>query len=117
VGQPGIGTGLGEVGAFAQEPVAGVHRVASVLPRHRDQRGDVEVGRRAAGVQCHGLLGQRRVQCAGIVAGVHGHGGDAEILRGTDDPHGDLAAVGDQKFLQAHADHATGRLSRPASPW
>ena len=37
-----------------------------------------------------------------VEVGVHGHGGDAELLAGTDDPDGDLAPVGDQD-LGEHA--------------
>ena len=34
-----------------------------------------------------------------------------------DDADGDLPAIGDQEFLEGHADHPMRRMIRPASPW
>src|SRR6218665_2195800 len=53
--QPGGGAGPGEVGALAQKAVAGVQAVATLRPGDGNQARRVEVGRRAGGVQSHGL--------------------------------------------------------------
>ena len=40
------------------------------------------------------------MQGVAVELGVHRHGGDPELASGADDPHGDLATVGDQDLLQ-----------------
>ena len=63
--------------------------------------GDVEdllhvqvvIGRRPV-AEVERLLGARHVQRVAVQLGVHRHGGDAHLLQGSQDAHGDLAAVG-----------------------
>ena len=46
------------------------------------------------------LVRQRHVQRVAIRLGIHGDGGDAHLLTGADDAHGNLAAVGDQNAFE-----------------
>ena len=103
-GHAPLGDGPGEVGVLGEEPVAGVHAVGARL-RSMTSRillgVEVALGRglTAEGV---GLVGEADVQRVAVEIGVHGHGGDAQLLAGTDDTDSDLAPVGDQD-LGEHA--------------
>ncbi len=46
------------------------------------------------------LVGHADVQGVAIELGVHRHGGDTQLPTGTDDPHGDFGAVGDQDLVE-----------------
>ncbi len=94
---PGGGAGAGEVGAFAEETVAGVERVAAAAPRGADERIDVEVGGRAGRPERDRGVGEPHVQRVGVVAGEHGDRAHAGVARRADQPDGDLAAIGDQE--------------------
>ena len=113
----GVGAGLGKVGPLAQEAVAGVHRLAAGVAGRSNQRCDVEIGRRPGGVQRHRLVGQPGVQGAGVVTREHRHGGNAQVLRCTQDAHRHFAAVGDQESFEHGADHPTDGPQPLASPW
>jgi hypothetical protein len=69
-------------------------------PRALDDAEDllgVEVGLTGGlPVEGVGLVGEADVEGFAIEVGVHGHGRHAQLTAGTDDPDGDLAAVGDQ---------------------
>ena len=103
--QPGVDDGLGEVGVLGEEAVAGVDRVGTGLLGDRDDLGDVEVrlrrGRAAEGVR---LVGEPDEEGVAVRVGVDRDGADAGVLAGADDADGDLAAVGDEDLLQAHAE-------------
>ena len=58
------------------------------------------------------LVGQADVQGVAVELGVHGDGGDPELAAGADDPHGDLASVGDQDLLE-HAAPFVRRMDGP----
>ena len=47
-----------------------------------------------------GLVGESHVQRFAVGLGVDGDGLDAELAAGADDAQGDLAAIGDQDFLE-----------------
>ncbi len=51
---------------------------------------------RIFGADAHGHVGQLYVQGIGVGIGVDGDGLNAQFLAGTDDTHGDFAAVGNQ---------------------
>jgi hypothetical protein len=87
-----------EVGALAQEAVAGVHGVHAVLARQGDEPRAVEVGRRARGAQRDGLVGRLHMRRTGIVVGVHRDTGNAQVVQGARDAQRHLATVGDQDF-------------------
>ena len=101
--QPGVGAGLGEVGALAEEAVAGVHRVAAGVAGGGQQRVDVEVGGRADGLQRHRLAAAAGMRRVAVVGRVDRHGVEPQVQRGAVDAQRDLAAVGDQQFLQHRA--------------
>src|SRR5262249_15418355 len=46
------------------------------------------------------LVGHEHVERLAVRLRVHGDGGDAELAAGPDDTHRDLAAVGDEDFLE-----------------
>ncbi len=78
---------------------------------------EVALGRRLA-PQGVGLVGQADVQGVAVELGVHGHGGDAHLAAGADDPDGDLGAVGDQDLVE-HAQpfgQRSGRATTLARP-
>ena len=108
---PGVGEGLRGVGALAEEAVAGVHRIAALLPGHLHQGGDVQVGGRAAGVQGHGGVGEPGVQGLRVVARADGHAGEALVPQRAREPDGDLPAVGDQ-YLVDHGVSGSRRWRR-----
>ncbi|MNV07893.1 hypothetical protein D3C71_983470 [compost metagenome] len=96
--QARVGAGLCEVGTLAEEAVAGMHRIAALRLRHRDQRGHVEVGRGPGRIERHRHIGQLHMQRSGIVARMHRHAGNAQVAQRAHQAHGDLAAVGNQNF-------------------
>ena len=98
--QPGVGAGLGEGRALGQEAVAGMHCVAALRAGDGDQRRAVQVGGRAGGAQRHGGIGHTGVQRTVVVLREHGHAGHAQVVQRARQPHGDLAAVGDQNLLE-----------------
>src|ERR1700759_4308833 len=48
----------------------------------------------------HRLIGEAHVQRARVGLGVNGHGLNAELFAGANDPHCDFAAVGDQYLFE-----------------
>ena len=96
-----LGDGPSEVGVLREEPVAGVHGVgAAAFDDVEDGLGvEVALGGRLA-AQGVGLVRQADVEGVSVEIGVHGHRGDAQLLAGTDDSDGDLAAVGDEDLVE-----------------
>ena len=105
-----LAAGAGEARVLGEEAVAGMHRLRAGGEGRRDDAGGVEValggGRRA---DAHGLVGETHVRGVGVGVGVHGDRVDAEAAKGADDPHRDLAAVGDE-------DSGEGRESTSRGP-
>ena len=70
-------------------------------PRNLHQLVDAEIAfarwRRADGV---GFLGQSQVQRGPIRVAINRHGSNAHFPAGTDDTHGDFAAIGDKNFSE-----------------
>ena len=87
----------GEVGAFGQEAIAGMHRVALALGGGAEQTLDVEVrvGRHRAR-QGDGVVGELGRQRAGVGFAVHDDGFEAEVVARADHADGDLPPVGDE---------------------
>jgi hypothetical protein len=92
---------LGEVGVLAQEAVAGVDGLGiGHLGRRNDGR-HVEVAQRRRGrADAHRLVGQLDVLGVAVGLGIDHHRLDAHLAAGALDAQGDLAAVGDQDFLE-----------------
>ena len=97
----GIRAGRGEGLAFGQEAVTGVDGIRAALAGDLDDLVGPQIGvaRRRRPEQV-GLIGIADVQRVAVRLRVHGHGLDAQLAAGADDAHGDLAAVGDQHFLE-----------------
>ena len=91
---------LGELRVFGQEAVAGVDGVGVDDFGGRDDVGDVEIGvggRRRA--DAHRLVGQAHVHGVGVGGRMDRDRLDPELVAGAVDAERDLAAVGDQQFL------------------
>ena len=96
-GQTARADDFGKVGIFRQKAVAGVDRVGAGEQGRRHHGGGVEVGTgRIGGADAHRLVGELDVQALAIGLGVDGHGLNAELAAGGDDPHRDLSTIGDQ---------------------
>ncbi len=93
---------FGEGGVLGEETVAGMDRVGTGFPRRHENRLDIQVapvGPRRAD-QAY-LIGQPRGQRIAIRLAAHRYRGNAQCLRGADDAHGDLAAIGHQQLVQS----------------
>ena len=90
---------LGKARVFRKQAVAGVDGLRAGERGRGEDGGHVQVTARGAGrADADALVRQRHVQSVAVGLGKHRHGGDAHLLAGADDAHGDLAAVGDQQF-------------------
>jgi len=72
---------------------------------------------RLGGADAVALVGKGRVHGVGVGLGIDCDGRDAHFLAGADDPHGDLAAVGNQNFGKHLAlQHGEGKFGADAKP-
>ena len=86
-----------ELGILGEQAVSGVDGLAAGEHRRRNDGAHVEVALcRGRGPDADALIRQHDVQGVAVRLGVDGNGGNAHLLAGADDAHGDLAAVGDQ---------------------
>jgi hypothetical protein len=88
------------VSVLGQEAVARVDRVGLRDLRRADQRGHVEVallGRRRP--DADRLVGEEHVLEVAVGLRIDGHGLDAHLAARAQDAQRDLAAIGDQDFL------------------
>ncbi len=93
-----------EVGVLGEEAVAGMHRLAAGRLRGGDDRGDAEVAlpdRRRA--DSHGAVRELYVERVGIGRRIDRDGFDPELVEGTDDADGDLAAIRNEDALEHRA--------------
>ncbi len=111
----------GELGALGEEAVTGMHRIRTAL-RHRFQdRVDVEIGlRRRRRADHDHLIGHPRGQHIAVGFRNDLNRPNTQISRCSDDAHGDLAAVRDQKLLNAgtlrrHSDTSISHSTSPGS--
>jgi hypothetical protein len=96
-----LGQDLGKAGILGQETVARMDRVCARDLARREERGDVEIGVfRSGRTDAHAFIGEAHVHGVSVGGRVHGHGLDAEFLASAQYPQCDLAAVGDQDFLE-----------------
>jgi hypothetical protein len=101
--QSGVDHRLRERRVLGEEAVAGVDRVGTGAQRRGDDRIAAQVRlRRRRATDRHGHVDRVDVERVAVGLGVHADGVDAEAVRRAGDPHGNLAAVGDQESGDAH---------------
>ena len=106
---------LGEAGVLGQESVTGMHRVGAGDLAGRDDGRDVEIAVfRGWAADADALVGEADMHGVGVRRGMHGDGGDAELLAGAFDAKGDLSPVGDQNLVE-HRIPASVARSPPAA--
>ena len=110
-----VAADLGEAVVLGQEAVAGMDGVGTAGGGRRENVRDVEVAAAAGGfAHAHRLVGELHMQGVAIHRAVHGHGGNAQLPAGAQDPEGDLATVGDQQLADGHPQRAgRGRTDGP----
>ena len=92
-----VGAGLDEGGILGQESVARVHGLTACRRRRRDDRRDTEVALTRRGrPDADGVVGEARMERAGIGGRVDGDRFDPELVQCADDANRDLAAIRDQ---------------------
>ncbi len=106
-----LGQNLGEARILGQEAVARVHGVGAGDLAGGEQRRNVEVAlARGRLPDAHALVGEPHMHRVGVGGRVHRDGGDAELLAGAQDAQRDLAAVGDQDFVEHRAAYSASPL-------
>ena len=109
--QAGLRTVARERGAFAQEAVARVDRIAAGLECRGDDRSAVQICARPGARQLDGVFRLANVQRLGVVLRIDRDGPRTELGGGTRDADGDLAAIGNQ---QIHPFTSSARSVRAA---
>ena len=92
---------FGEARILRQEAVAGMHRVGAGDLAGGEDRRDVEIAvlrRRRA--DAHALVGEAHMHGVGVGGGMHRDGRNAELLAGAQHAQRDLAAIGDEDFIE-----------------
>jgi hypothetical protein len=88
-----------EAGVLGEEAVARMDGGRAGAPRHIDDAIDVQVALRGlAWAEVEGLVSLADVTRLPVAVREHGDGRDAHFTARTNDPDGDLAAVGNQDF-------------------
>ena len=96
-----LAAGAGEVGVLRQEAVAGVDGVRTCLLRCRQHCIDGEIAlRRGRAADSHCFIGHPHMSCGPIGVGENGDRLDAQVLRSSNHANCNLAAVGDQQFVE-----------------
>ena len=98
----GFLAGRGEVRILRKEAIARMHGIALRAFCGRDHAIDVEIGGRAVGAQRNSAAGCLHMQRLRVIARIDRDRAKAEFARGAGDAHGDLAAIGDEDFLEGH---------------
>jgi hypothetical protein len=96
-----LGQDFGEARVLRQEAVARMHGVGAGDLAGREQRRDVEVAvfrRRRADADA--FVGEAHMHRVGVGGRMHGDRRNAELLAGAEHPERDLAAVGDEDFVE-----------------
>ena len=103
---------FGEARVLGEEAVARMHRVGAGDLAGGEQRRDVEIAvARRRRADAHALVGEPHMHRVGVGGRMHRDGRDAELLAGAQHPERDLAAIGDQDFVE-HRCSACDRTRR-----
>ena len=99
--KPGLRACLGELRVLGQKPVARMHRVGAGRSGDVDQLVDPQVAFRCL-VRPDGVrfVRQAHVKRVAIAFRIHRNRGEPHVAARPDDPHGNLAAVGDEYLFQ-----------------
>ena len=92
----------GEIRVLAEESVARVNRVATVILRDAEDPFDVEVGRHPRAAKRISFVRPPGVERLGVVVRIHGDGPHAHLGGATDNADGDFAPVRNQQPVQVH---------------
>ena len=96
-----LGEDFGEAGVLRQEAVAGMHGIGAGDLAGREQRRDVEIAvLRRRRPDADALVGEAHMHGVGVGGGMHGDGGDAELLARAQHAQGDLAAIGYENLVE-----------------
>jgi hypothetical protein len=92
---------LGEGGVLGEKAVARVDRLGPGDQRGGDDGGHVEIGiARGRRADAHALIGETDMHGVGIGGGMHRDRGDSQFAAGAQHAQRDLAAIGDEDFLE-----------------
>ena len=99
------GEDFGKARVFRQEAVAGVDGVGAGDLAGRQDGGDVEVAVfRRRRPDAHALVGEAHMHGVGVGGRMHRDRRNAELLAGAQHAQRDLAAIGDEDFIEhAHS--------------
>ena len=98
---PSASRALAKACLLGEEPVSRVHGFRSRLPARGDDLVDDQIGLgRGCRADVHPLVGHRGVQRTDVGVRKDGDRPDAHAPRCPDHPAGDLAAIGNQQFLE-----------------
>ena len=96
-----FGENFGKARILGQKSVAGMHGVGAGDLAGRQDGGNVEVAvLRRGRADADALVGKAHMHGVGVGGGMHGHRRNAELLAGAQHPQRDLAAIGDQDFIE-----------------
>jgi hypothetical protein len=114
-GDPGIDDGLRELRVLGEESVAGMDRVRTRDLGGGDQARDLEIRfARRRRPDADVVVREANVERLAIGVRVHGHRLNIELATGANDPKRDLAAIGDQDFLEHQMVYPAWRREWPA---
>ena len=100
-GDPGLPERPRELGVLRKETVTGVHRIGARVPYGLEYPVYPQVAFRGGGLaDAHGFVRHAHMQGPGIGIRVHGDGGNAHLSGRLDDAAGNLAAIGDEYFVE-----------------
>src|SRR6185369_8447492 len=111
-----FGASLREVGSLAEKTVTRMDRIAATFPGDRDDAGDVEIGGRTGGVQCHGLIGMQHVRRFGVIVCIDCDAYGTEVAHRADEPEGDLTSIRYKDLLEHQAWSLSSRRNTLPAP-
>ncbi len=95
---------FGEARVLGEEAVARMHGVGAGDLAGGEQRRDVEIAvARRRRADAHALVGEPHMHGVGVGGRMHRDGRDAELLAGAQHAQRDLAAIGDQDFVEHYS--------------
>src|SRR5262249_25512603 len=102
---------------FAEQAVAGMHRVRSGIAHYADDRVDIEIavthGRRT---DAYRLAGERNVRRVDVRVGENSDGLESQPFARSKHTASDLAAIGNQDLFEHELNSVSGEPSYPRAP-